>query len=226
MTEAADWSASHLGYRFVDAQLLERALTHRSAGRAHNERLEFLGDAVLGMVIAQALYNRKPGAREGALSRYRARLVRKETLAEIARGLDLDAQLRMGAGEHRSGGHQRSAVLADALEALFGAILLDGGITAVHDVIGRLYAPQLAALPHEDALVDPKTALQEYLQARGLPPPEYELLGTSGPAHNRTFRCQCLIAELSVQTSGTGRSRRTAEQVAAARALEQVGDAS
>lgn len=223
MTAATDWSASCLGYRFVDQQLLERALTHRSASGMHNERLEFLGDAVLGMVIAQALYERKPDAREGALSRYRSRLVRKETLAEIARGLGLGARLHMGAGEHRTGGHQRSSVLADALEALFGAILLDGGVAAASDVILQLYADRLQALPAEGDLVDAKTSLQEHLQARGLPPPDYELLETSGAAHQRTFHSLCRIPQLDVAATGSGRSRRIAEQAAAAKALEQVG---
>lgn len=224
MTAATDWSASRLGYRFVDQKLLEQALTHRSAGGWHNERLEFLGDAVLGMVIALSLYEKEPGAREGALSRYRSRLVRKETLAEMARSLDIGAQLQMGAGEHRTGGHQRSSVLADALEAVFGAILLDGGVAAASDVIRRLYADRLLTLPAEGDLVDAKTALQENLQSRGLSPPEYELLETRGAAHERTFRSQCRISQLKVATTGTGRSRRLAEQAAAARALAQLGD--
>jgi len=223
LTSAADWSSQRLGYRFVDEQLLELALTHRSAGGAHNERLEFLGDAVLGMAIARSLYEQKPDAREGALSRYRSRLVRKETLAEVARELDLGAQLRMGAGEHRSGGHQLSAVLADALEALLGAVLLDGGLAAAGDVIERLFAPRLRALPAEADLVDAKTALQEYLQARGLPPPQYDLVDATGAAHARTFHSCCRIADLELETAGTGTSRRLAEQAAAVAALEQIG---
>ncbi len=195
MTSAADWSSQRLGYRFVDEQLLELALTHRSAGGPHNERLEFLGDAVLGMAIARSLYEQKPEAREGALSRYRSRLVRKETLAKVARELDLGAQLRMGAGEHRSGGHQLSAVLADTLEALLGAVLLDGGISAAED----------------------------YLQARGLPPPAYDLVDATGAAHARTFHSCCRIADLELETTGIGTSRRLAEQAAAAAALEQIG---
>lgn len=223
MTRPADWSSRHLGYRFVDEQLLEQALTHRSAGGAHNERLEFLGDAVLGMVIAKSLYEQKPAAREGALSRYRSRLVRKETLAEVARGLDLGEQLRMGVGEQRNGGHQLSAVLADALEALFGAVLLDGGVAAAAQVIELVFASRLQALPAEAELVDAKTSLQEYLQARGLPPPEYELLNATGAAHARTFHSCCRIADLLLATTGTGTSRRLAEQAAAAAALEQIG---
>lgn len=223
MTGPSDWSSRYLGYRFVDERLLEQALTHRSAGGAHNERLEFLGDAVLGMVIAKALYELKPVAREGALSRYRSRLVRKETLAEVARSVELGGQLCMGAGEHRSGGHQRSAVLADALEALFGAVLLDGGIDDAAQVIQRLYADRLQALPAEAELVDAKTSLQEYLQARGLPPPDYELLEATGAAHARTFHCCCRVADLGLETHGSGTSRRLAEQAAAAAALEQIG---
>jgi ribonuclease-3 len=201
LTDALNWSSRHLGYRFVDERLLEQALTHRSAGAMHNERLEFLGDAVLGMVIARALYERKPQAREGALSRYRARLVRKETLAALARELQLDQHLQMGPGEYRTGGHQRSTVLADALEALFGAVLLDSA-----------------------DLIDAKTALQEWLQARGLPPPEYELVEVLGADHARTFTSQCRVPALGLETRGSGRSRRLAEQAAAGCAMQQVGD--
>ena len=223
MTNAADWSSRRLGYRFVDEQLLEQALTHRSAGGSHNERLEFLGDALLGMVIAKALFEARPEAREGVLSRYRSGLVRKETLAELARELELGAELRMGAGEHRSGGHQRSAVLADALEATFGAILLDGGVAAASEVILELYAERLASLPDEAALIDSKTSLQEYLQARAMAPPEYEIVDASGPAHARRFRCRCRVAGLELETIGKGSSRRAAEQAAAAQAMEQLG---
>lgn len=224
MTTLANWSSSTLGYRFVDERLLEQALTHRSASGIHNERLEFLGDAVLGMVVARALYAARPDAREGALSRYRSGLVRKETLAQLARELKLGAELRMGGGEHRAGGHQRSSVLADALEAIFGAILLDGGVDAVSDVITRLFASRLAELPDEADLVDAKTSLQERLQARGMPPPAYEVLDASGPPHARVFRSRCLVSELNLETTGTGGSRRAAEQAAAGAALEQLGD--
>jgi ribonuclease-3 len=224
LTDALDWSSRHLGYRFVDERLLEQALTHRSAGAMHNERLEFLGDAVLGMVIARALYERKPRAREGALSRYRARLVRKETLAALARELQLDQHLQMGPGEYRTGGHQRSTVLADALEALFGAVLLDSDIGVAAATIERLFADRLDALPAEADLIDAKTALQEWLQARGLPPPEYELVEVLGADHARTFTSQCRVPALGLETRGSGRSRRLAEQAAAGCAMQQVGD--
>jgi ribonuclease-3 len=223
LTEVTDWLSSTLGYRFVDERLLVQALTHRSAGGVNNERLEFLGDAVLGLVVAQSLFRLKPDADEGGLSRYRSRLVRKETLAQIAREIDLGGRLQMGAGEHRTGGHQRSSVLADALEPILGAILLDGGFTVTSEVITRLYAERLDNLPDEAELVDAKTSLQEYLQARGLPPPVYELLDATGAPHARTFRSRCLIAGLDLETTGSGRSRRRAEQSAAALAMERLG---
>ncbi len=224
MTNPADWSSSRLGYRFADEHLLRQALTHRSAGPDNNERLEFLGDAVLGMVIARALYDLKTEAREGALSRYRARLVRRETLAQLARNLDLGQYLQMGSGEHRTGGHQRDSVLADALEALLGAILLDGGFPAVAEVVQNIFHDLLDSLPLEADLVDAKTALQERLQARGLPPPEYHLLQATGAAHARTFSCCCRLPDLQLEATGSGNSRRQAEQRAAALVMEQLGD--
>lgn len=222
MTRPGDWSARKLHYQFRDPLLLEQALTHRSAGGAHNERLEFLGDAVLGTVIAHALYDRCPEAREGVLSRHRARLVRRETLATLAAELDLGAQLTLGGGERRSGGHQRKSVLADALEAVLGAVMLDGGYAAARGVVLALYAPRLAALPPESELIDAKTALQELLQSRGLPPPEYALTNATGVAHAQTFTVSCSIRPLDIETAGVGGSRRKAEQQAAARALELV----
>jgi len=222
LTEAGDWSVKTLSYTFRDPALLEQALTHRSASGPHNERLEFLGDAVLGAAIAAALWERRPEADEGLLSRYRASLVRRETLAAIAREADLGARLHLGSGEARTGGQQRASVLANALEAVFGAVFVDGGFDASRNVIMGLFAPLLDHLPPAEELIDAKTALQEYLQARGVAVPEYCLDGVSGAAHSQMFRARCRIAELALETTGTGRSRRKAEQHAAARALAQL----
>ncbi len=222
MTQAEDWSKDRLGYQFADLGLLQQALTHRSAKLAHNERLEFLGDAVLGFVIAQAVFLRKPDAREGAMSRFRAHLVRRDTLAELARELQLGDHIQLGDGERRTGGHQRKSVLADALEALFGAILLDQGIDAASGVILSLFETRLENLPAEAELLDAKTALQELLQARGIQLPIYSLDGTSGASHAQTFTVSCVVAALDVHTQAQGNSRRKAEQKAAAKALENL----
>ena len=224
MTTAEDWCLKALGYQFSDAMLLTQALTHRSASPCNNERLEFLGDAVLGLAIAHALYKKKPAAGEGSLSRLRSDLVRRETLVELAMKLDLGPQVLMGAGERRSGGDQRTSLLANALEAVLGAVLLDGGFSAASEVILRVFGERLADLPDAADVIDPKTRLQEYLQGRQLPPPEYSLKATTGAAHARTFEASCGIPGLELETAGTGSSRRRAEQAAAARALEQLGD--
>ena len=224
MTRAGDWCRDRLHYEFKDEGLLERALTHRSAAADHNERLEFLGDAALGLIVAEALFHAYPDAREGALSRYRARLVRRETLAELAAELALGQRLIMGSGEKRTGGRQRSSVLADALEALFGAILLDGGFTSLQQVIAGLFAPRIADLPPESELLDAKTALQEYLQSRGMRPPVYTLEATTGAAHQQRFTASCRIEALEMHVEGQAGSRRKAEQQAAARALQQIQD--
>jgi ribonuclease-3 len=222
VTARSDWAERRLGYRFADESLLELALTHRSASGCNNERLEFLGDAVLGAVIAAHLYQRRPEAGEGALSRVRARLVRGETLAEIAREIELGAHLRLGSGETRSGGHQRGSTLSNALEALFGAIYLDSGMHAAERAILGLFAARLADLPQEAELTDPKTRLQEWLQARGLAPPAYSVCNVDGAAHAQTFEVSCSVAPLGVQGGGHGTSRRIAEQEAASRVLEQL----
>lgn len=224
MTTAGNWCEKALRYQFSDQNLLAQALTHRSASALNNERLEFLGDAVLGLTIASAIYDAKPDVDEGMLSRYRSDLVRGETLTSIARDIDVGAQLMMGSGEHRTGGHQRASILANALEALFGAILIDGGHEAARQAVLRLYADRLAQLPSEDELKDPKTRLQELLQARQILPPQYSLTGTSGADHARNFAVRCHIEDLDVTTSGHGTSRRRAEQEAALAALEQVSD--
>jgi ribonuclease-3 len=225
VTSAGAWCKKKLGYQFSDNDLLTRALTHRSASSDHNERLEFLGDAVLGLSVARALFSNRPDAREGTLSRYRSRLVRRETLAEVAAETGLGDWIEMGAGERRSGGNQRMSVLADALEAVLGAIYHDGGYERANEVILQIFAERLANLPAEEELIDPKTRLQEYLQARQQPPPAYSLVDSVGAAHARTFRVICAIAALGLEISGTGTSRRRAEQAAAETALEQFSDA-
>ncbi|OGA18104.1 MAG: ribonuclease III [Betaproteobacteria bacterium RIFCSPLOWO2_02_FULL_63_19] len=211
-----------IGYRFAQSGLLAQALTHRSYGAAHNERLEFLGDSILNCVIATELYDRFADAREGELSRLRASLVRQETLHRIAQSLCLGEQLRLGEGELKSGGHTRPSILADALEALFGAIYLDGGFEAARQIIVRLYANALHDVDAKASGKDPKTMLQELLQARHIALPKYAVVSTSGAAHDQRFVVECLIPELSVRTTGSGSSRRVAEQQAAQRACEQV----
>lgn len=214
--------ASGLGYEFTEPTWLQRALTHRSHGRNHNERLEFLGDSVLSLVIAEALFDRFPGLAEGDLSRLRAQLVRGETLATLARALDLGAHLALGEGESRSGGHDRDSILADALEAVFGAVLKDGGLDAARRVILGLYEAKIRGLDPDHVEKDPKTRLQEFLQKRGLPVPVYETLEVSGEAHEQWFVVECRIAGSAV-AEGEGANRRQAEQDAAARAWGRVG---
>jgi ribonuclease-3 len=211
-----------LGHGFGRPELLRQALTHRSFGSPHNERLEFLGDSVLNCVIAAALYENFGDLREGELSRLRASLVRQETLAEIARGLELGDYLRLGEGELKSGGSRRPSILADALEAIFGAIEVDAGFGAARGVIERLYRPSMARIEPGDAGKDPKTALQEILQARHLALPRYALLATRGEAHAQEFEMECEIPELGIRSTGSGGSRRIAEQQAAQRALAEI----
>jgi ribonuclease-3 len=208
-----------LGHEFRDPGLLEAALTHRSAASRHNERLEFLGDAVLGFTISAELYERFPRATEGDLTRLRASLVREETVASLAQGLDIGSLLHLGHGERLSGGHRRASLLADALEAVFGAIFLDAGVEASRRVIGRLYEPLLAQAPAPETLKDSKTRLQEWLQGRSLPLPVYELADVSGPAHQQAFRVLCRVAGLVQPVTGEAGSRRKAEQEAARAAL-------
>lgn len=222
-SNAQQWSKQWLGYEFSSPQLLEVALTHKSRARANNERLEFLGDAVLGMVMAEALFMADREADEGDLSRLRSALVRTSTLAEIALELDIASQLRLGAGEKRSGGHQRRSINADTVEAVIGAVYRDGGYTAARDVILRLYAERLADLPDPAQLKDAKTRLQELLQSRSLAVPEYEVVKQSGPDHARRFEVECSVLELKIKVSGRGGSRRAAEQDAASQVLEQMG---
>lgn len=209
-----------LGYRFHNPALLDEALSHRSASRCNNERLEFLGDAVLGLVIAEELYRAYPRASEGELSRLRASLVNEERLAGLARELALGDYLRMGVGELKSGGFRRDSILADALEAVFGAVYLDGGLAPCRQLIQQLYQPHLTRLPAARELKDPKTRLQEHLQARQQALPEYRVLEVSGEPHERRFTIECRID--AIHTIAVGSSRRKAEQEAARKALELI----
>ncbi len=212
-----------IGYVFNSRDLLKQALTHRSHGAAHNERLEFLGDSILNCVIAQALYERFLDVREGDLSRLRANLVRQETLAEIAQGLGLGEQLRLGEGELKSGGFRRPSILADGLEALFGAVFIDGGFDRTRETVLRLFEPHLANLDPQHSGKDAKTTLQEFLQGRRLALPQYQLRAARGEAHAQEFEVECHIPELGITTTGHGPSRRAAEQEAARRAFELTG---
>jgi len=205
-----------LDYTFDDQGLLQQALTHRSAGSRNNERLEFLGDAILGGVIAAELYRRYPGAKEGELSRLRANLVRRESLAEIAQTLDLGSCLTLGTGERKSGGHRRDSILSDTVEALLGAIFLDSGFTVCQSCILRLFSARLDSLSDVASLKDAKTRLQEYLQSRHQPLPEYAVKAVSGEAHAQFFRVECVVDGIGLPPGkGQGSSRRQAEQDAA-----------
>jgi len=211
-----------LGHGFRRPESLRQALTHRSFGSPHNERLEFLGDSLLNCAVAGALYERFPELREGELSRLRANLVRQETLAGVARELGLGDCLRLGEGELKSGGAARPSILADALEAVIGAVYLDAGFDAVRAMVERLFAPAIENIDPNDAGKDPKTALQEVLQGRHLPLPRYSLLATRGEAHAQEFEVECLIPDLAIRSVGRGSSRRNAEQQAAQRALAGI----
>lgn len=209
-----------LGYVFDDPQLLALALTHRSAGRRNNERLEFLGDSILNHIIAETLFQRFPKAREGELSRMRASLVRGDTLAQVAQELELGEFLVLGIGERKGGGHQRDSILADALEAVIGAILLDSDVTRCRERVLAWFATRLSELAQGSVAKDAKTRLQEYLQGRGCPLPQYDLLEVQGEAHAQQFRVACRVEQPVLQVEGSGSSRRKAEQVAARMALE------
>lgn len=214
-----------LDYRFGDPGLLVRALTHRSApGREHNERLEFLGDAVVNLLAAEALHAHWPGADEGALTRARAELVRESALASLARTLDLGNELTLGAGEIKSGGFRRDSILADALEAIVGAVFLDGGYEAARTLALPWFEPMIKALPSpRDVGRDAKTRLQEWLQARRRPLPTYTLLEESGEEHERIFTVTCILEDApELEVRGQGRSRRAAEQQAAEGVLSRL----
>ena len=210
-----------LGYQFLDPDLLERALSHRSLGAKNNERLEFLGDAILGFEVADHLYRRVGDADEGQLSRMRAHLVKRETLAGIARELQLGDILKLGAGELRSGGQTRDSILADAVEAIIAAVYLDGGIDEARALVRRLLGERLADPTPETRRKDPKTRLQEYLQSVGKALPRYEVVGTSGDQHEQIFRVVCSTG-LVDDTEGEGSTRRRAEQAAAKSMLARL----
>jgi ribonuclease-3 len=221
-SDASTASPVAIEHSFRDPELLRQALTHRSYGSPNNERLEFVGDAVLDCVIALALFERFPAVPEGDLSRARAHLVNRDTLAQIARRMGLADALRLGEGEMRSGGAHRVSILSDALEAVFGAVFLDAGYEAARRTIEGAYADVLRDADPSVLGKDPKTRLQEWLQARRLPVPEYVIVATTGEAHAQQFAVECRIADLRVVATGSGASRRAAEQDAAVQALEAV----
>jgi ribonuclease-3 len=219
------WVRERLGYEPRDASLFVAALTHRSASGRNNERLEFLGDAVLNLAIARHLYLVFPTATEGDLSRLRAKVVSAEPLAEIASAIGVGDELQLGSGELKTGGFRRQSILADALEAICGALFLDGGLDAAEQVIQRLFAPRIAALPAPETLKDAKTRLQEYLQSRGYALPRYTVDRIEGEAHAQTFHVTCDVADLDRRAAGSGSSRRRAEQEAAEHLLLEIQSA-
>lgn len=208
--------------KFYNPELLERALTHRSRGNANYERLEFLGDSVLGFVVAEELYHRFPGIPEGKLSRMRSYVVRKETLARVARTLDLQDYLQLGEGELKSGGFNRDSILSDSLEAIIGAVYLDQGLDAAREFIHARFREVLDSLTVDTVYKDSKSRLQEYLQQRGEPVPSYDIVAVTGEAHNQTFEVACRISVSTEPYTGTGSSRRIAEQRAAKQALDSL----
>jgi ribonuclease-3 len=216
------WLHDVFGYQCSDVRIFEAALTHRSAGGQHNERLEFLGDAVLNCVTADLLYRHFPQAPEGELSRYRATLVSGESLAVLAAEFNLGDRMQLGAGELKSGGFRRKSILADAFEAVLGAVYLDGGFDAAASVIEKVFTSRLAQLPSASQLKDFKTRLQEALQARAMALPEYVVESITGEPHAQHFCVSCEITTLSIKTHGEGSSRRIAEQEAAKLAIEQL----
>jgi ribonuclease-3 len=218
----AETLAARLGYEPRDLSLLAVALTHRSAEGPNNERLEFLGDSVLNLLLSERLYREFPMATEGDLSRLRARLVSEEPLAELAQGIQLGELLHLGSGELKTGGFRRQSILADAFEALCGALYLDGGLEAVRAHVGPLFEARVATLPEPSTLKDAKTRLQEHLQASGRPLPIYTVKSTSGEPHAQIFLVGCSVPHLHLETEGEGPSRRRAEQVAAQAALSQL----
>lgn len=223
MTASLSRLERQLGYQFKDQDLMVLALTHRSFAGRNNERLEFLGDAILNFIAGEALFERFPQAREGQLSRLRARLVKGETLAVLARGFDLGEYLRLGSGELKSGGFRRESILADALEGLIGAIYLDAGMEVARDRVLAWLANEFEGLTLVDTNKDPKTRLQEFLQSRACELPRYDVVDIQGDPHCRTFIVECQISLLNEKTLGQGASRRIAEQVAAAAALIALG---
>ena len=209
-------------YQFKDPELLALALSHRSTGALNNERLEFLGDSILNFVVSARLYDLKTASNEGDLTRLRARVVRGDTLAKLATRLNLGDHVRLGEGEMKSGGFKRDSILANTLEAVFGAIYLDGGFDTCAQVVRHVCDPFIAGLPEADELRDPKTRLQEWLQGRGYALPEYQLLSDEGPPHRKKFLVRCISQDAGFEVSGKSSSRRKAEQVAALAALDLI----
>ena len=220
--EREQWAVTRLDYRFNDPSLLAQALTHSSASKRNNERLEFLGDAVLDITISRLLFESRPDATEGELTRARAALVNGTTMAEIGRELAIDAHIILGKGELQAGGAQRGSALADTLEALIGAVFVDGGHSAADRLVQRLFAARLAALPQPPGLKDAKSRLQEWLQGRGLGLPSYAVDSERGSDHAKVFIVSCDVGELAAPTRGAGSSRRRAEQEAAATMLREL----
>ena len=213
---------SGIDHYFDNPGLLSEALTHRSVGRANNERLEFLGDSILNLVVSERLFSLRPEASEGDLSRMRARIVRGETLSRIASAIRLGDHLNLGEGELKSGGFRRPSILADSLEAVFGAIYLDAGFDKCRSVILQLTDKMISELPDAESLKDPKTRLQEWAQARGNPLPDYELIGEEGADHQKQFFIRCVLEADDISVDGSGSSRRKAQQSAARQALAEI----
>ena len=222
MDKAAAWLHKSLAYTFDNDALLQRALTHRSAPGPNYERLEFLGDAVLQLVISELVFEKTKDASEGQLSRLRATLVKDTTLAELAQALGIGEHLILGSGEKKAGGHRRSSILADALEAIFGAVYLDSGLAGAREIIHTAYGDRLHELPAAADLRDPKSRLQEFLQGRKMALPDYTMQKVSGKAHKQSFDVACSIPELDAVAFGTGSTRRDAEQEAAMAMLEKI----
>lgn len=212
-----------IGYQFNDESLLDQAVTHRSKSKSNNERLEFLGDSLLNCVVAESLFRASPKASEGDLSRIRATLVNKEALVVVAKQLNLGEYMRLGSGELKSGGFRRDSILADSVEAIIGATYLDSDFATTKSLIERLWGERLVELPNAERLKDPKTRLQEYLQSRKQPLPEYEVLSTSGKEHEQTFVVECRAEGVKIAANGAGLGRRRAEQAAATEVLKQLG---
>lgn len=222
MNDIHEQLSKNLNYRFSDPQLLELALTHRSANSSNNERLEYLGDAILGFIVAEALFLKLGDVSEGVLTRKRAALVKKETLAELARKLELGQFIQLGSGERKTGGWRRDSILSNTLEAIIGAIYLDSDFDRCKKFIVELYDVLLSSPDPEDSSKDSKTELQEYLQSKKLPLPSYTVVAEEGEAHKRVFQVECVIAVLDKPILATGKSKRIAEQQAARFALKQI----
>ncbi len=223
--KSADWLQKTLGYEFQNPALFQEALTHRSAARRNNERREFLGDAVLDFVVSELVFQNKPDANEGDLSRWRASLVNDAHLAELAASIGLGEHLILGSGEKKTGGNRRGSILADALEAIFAAVYVDAGFTAAEGVIRRLFGPLSENLPDAEELKDPKTRLQELLQADGYDLPIYKMEKVTGKAHKQSFEVSCRVMALDFTTQGHGSARRDAEQDAAAAMIARIKNA-